>query len=131
MVCFDTDFLVAVLRGDDDAVVKLKEYERIPVAICTTPISACELFKGAYSSSYPGQNVMLVEEMLKNLRLLDFKLTSCGKAGEISNRLRRTGKPASDMDIMIAAITLSHDETLITRNIKHFEGIPELRMETW
>ncbi len=131
MVYLDTDFLVAVLREDEEAVMKLKEYERRPMAICTTPISACELFKGAYNSSHPSRNVVLTGEMLENLPLLDFNFTGCKKAGEISVRLRRVGKPASDMDIMLSAITLSHDETLITRNIKHFEGIPELRVETW
>lgn len=35
------------------------------------------------------------------------------------------------MDLRIAAITLSHDGLLLSRNLKDFGRVPELRVEDW
>ena len=41
--------------------------------------------------------------------------------------LRKLGRA----DLLIASITLAHDATLITRNLKHFKLIPQLNFENW
>ena len=35
------------------------------------------------------------------------------------------------MDVKIAAICLTHDLTLLTRNVRDFDGIPSLRIDNW
>ena len=35
------------------------------------------------------------------------------------------------MDLKIAAICLAHDALLLSRNLLHFEQVPELRVENW
>jgi tRNA(fMet)-specific endonuclease VapC len=35
------------------------------------------------------------------------------------------------MDLKIAAIALAHDATVLTRNIKDFSRVPDLRVEDW
>jgi len=50
MVCFDTSFMIALIRRDANAEKKLEEYVASEAKISTTPITACELFKGAYRS---------------------------------------------------------------------------------
>jgi predicted nucleic acid-binding protein len=39
--------------------------------------------------------------------------------------LRKQGNSIQDVDLLIAATALTHDLTLLTRNIKHFERIPD------
>ncbi|MBV9125911.1 MAG: type II toxin-antitoxin system VapC family toxin [Planctomycetes bacterium] len=34
-------------------------------------------------------------------------------------------------DLLIAAITLAHRATLVTRNLKHFRQVPGLQVENW
>jgi tRNA(fMet)-specific endonuclease VapC len=41
--------------------------------------------------------------------------------------LRRVGRA----DLLIASIALAHQATLVTRNIRHFQKIPGLRLEDW
>ncbi|MBW4570187.1 MAG: type II toxin-antitoxin system VapC family toxin [Tolypothrix carrinoi HA7290-LM1] len=43
-------------------------------------------------------------------------------AGELRGFLRTQGKPRTQADIFIAAIAKIHSLTLVTRNIKDFEG---------
>ncbi|OJI06557.1 hypothetical protein BK004_03070 [bacterium CG10_46_32] len=47
------------------------------------------------------------------------------RAGEIRRRFK-TGI----IDAIIAATTIHTNATLITKNVKHFEGIPELEIKT-
>jgi predicted nucleic acid-binding protein len=42
--------------------------------------------------------------------------------------LRRQGQLIPDIDLLIAATALEENLTLVTRNIRHFERIPELRL---
>ncbi len=34
-------------------------------------------------------------------------------------------------DLLIAAITLAREATLVTRNVKHFRQVPGLKVENW
>ena len=47
MVCVDTSFLIALIRRDHEAETKLEAYIAAEAKLSTTPITACELFKGA------------------------------------------------------------------------------------
>lgn len=46
----------------------------------------------------------------------------------IRGDLRRRGQLIPDLDLLIAATALHHDLTLLTRNVRHFDRIPELRL---
>ena len=50
MKCLDTDFLVAILRGKDDAKSKMESLDA-EGHNATTTINAFELFYGAYKST--------------------------------------------------------------------------------
>ena len=53
------------------------------------------------------------------------------RAGEEYDRLKRLRLRIGAMDLKIAAIVLSHDATLLTRNSKDFSQIPDLQIEDW
>ena len=40
-------------------------------------------------------------------------------------------KYALDSNILIAAFCIVHDYTLVTHNVRHFEGIRDLKVEDW
>jgi tRNA(fMet)-specific endonuclease VapC len=44
-----------------------------------------------------------------------------------NKKLKRIGRA----DLLIAAITLAHRATLVTRNLKDFRQVPGLRTENW
>jgi len=41
------------------------------------------------------------------------------------------GSPIGDLDAMIAGIALTHGESVVTTNLKHFERVEGLQVETW
>lgn len=42
-------------------------------------------------------------------------------------KLRKIGRA----DLIIASITLANDATLVTRNLRHFQQVPKLKVENW
>ncbi len=131
MVCLDTDILVGALRNDADAHKKIAAYVECGIELSTTPISACELYNGAFRSQRREENMDSVSNLLENMTLLDFNHACAQKSGELAVNLAANGTPIGVNDTYIAAIAASHQQILVTRNTKHFKHIPELRIENW
>lgn len=51
--------------------------------------------------------------------------------GRSKAALQKGGRRVEDFDLAIAAHALSTAATLVTRNLRHFVGIPGLRVEDW
>ena len=66
-------------------------------------------------------------EFLKPVNLLPFSEA----AGNIYNELVKQRIRVGTQDLRIAAITLSVNGILVTRNWKDFEKVPNLRLEDW
>jgi len=75
--------------------------------------------------------LLTVETILEPLTILDFDESSARVFGRFTAYLYAHGSPRGDMDILIASVVLVHGERLVTRNTRHFAGIPELVMETY
>ena len=58
-------------------------------------------------------------------------LTFDEQAAVTLQRLRRARIRIGTMDLKIAAITLSHDATLLSRNLADFRQVPSLQVENW
>lgn len=52
-------------------------------------------------------------------------------AAEIYQKLKTSGKPIGDADIIIAATALRYGAVLVTRNQKHMKHIDGLQLENW
>lgn len=130
MVCFDTSFMIALIRRDANAEKKLEEYVASEAKISTTPITACELFKGAYRSRKK-ENVQKVRKLLHHLEILQFSVDACERYGKLASELQLKGSPIGDADTMIASIALTHGEPLLTSDREHFGRVPGLMIETW
>lgn len=53
------------------------------------------------------------------------------RGGAVAAALRRAGRVCGDLDPLLAATALEHDLILVTRNVKHFEHVPQLNLENW
>ena len=51
--------------------------------------------------------------------------------GKLLAHLQNQGTPIGTMDLMIGAHALIYDETLVSRNLKDFRRIPNLRIESY
>ena len=66
-------------------------------------------------------------EDFRTIDVLDFDEEA---AAELQ-RLRRMKLRIGTMDLKIAAITLVHDATLLSRNLRDFKKVPGLKVEDW
>ena len=130
MVCFDTDLLIALIRERDDAVNFLKSLGKA-VRLTTTFVSACELYEGAYRSNNPEKELERVEKVLGVLTILMPSAELADSFGKVSGNLENNGQPIGNFDVLIACIAMKNGETLVSRNIKHFDRIQGLKLISW
>ncbi len=129
MVCIDSDVIIDFLRNEKKAVNRIKQLKEKKIKLATTSINTFELTKGALRSNQKNAGKLL-SEFLVNFEILSFDFEASEKAAEIYEDLRKKGNIIDPLDLIIASIALANNETLLTRNIKHFEKVPELIIET-
>jgi tRNA(fMet)-specific endonuclease VapC len=129
MVCLDTDFLIGLERGVSQAFSKLESLESEGETIFITAVTVAELYHGAYRAKNKEQAVENADKSTLKFNVLDLDSGSARLWGELSYKLKSDG--IGDLDLFIACISLSHGQTLVTRNARHFERIPSLKVEGW
>ncbi len=126
---FDTDAISEVLRLHplQPYVDWLGEIPRD--AQFTSAVTVGELFKGACRSAAKERHVRNIEErVLPAVTILPYDLPVARIFGEIRAELERTGDILPDADLQIAATALYHHLELVTGNLRHFQRIPQLRL---
>ncbi|MBI5392868.1 hypothetical protein HZA96_03270 [Candidatus Woesearchaeota archaeon] len=77
------------------------------------------------------QRLNALKEKNESFSLLQLDIESAQKAGMIHINLYDKGMPIQTEDSMIAGICITNNEPLLTRNIKHFNRIDGLKIETY
>ena len=69
------------------------------------------------------------EEQLSNILIVSIDAAAAVEFDRLRRmrKLRRIGRA----DLLIASISLANDATLVTRNLRHFQPIPNLRVVNW
>jgi predicted nucleic acid-binding protein len=129
MYCIDTDIVIADFRGDESVKERLRGISTDSLFV--TPITLCELYRGAFLSGNVEKNKLLISKLLEKVNILNFDLPACEIFGNAYKMLRNLGKLTQDSDLMTASICISYNLILITRNKKHFEKIKGLKVEEW
>jgi tRNA(fMet)-specific endonuclease VapC len=94
-------------------------------------IVLAELHAGAHLLEVPDRILVGIDELRKDVGVLDFDEACAEQFGKLRWWLRRHGIQRNPVDLMIAAVALVHDLTLVTHNTRHFRDIPDLRLEDW
>jgi tRNA(fMet)-specific endonuclease VapC len=102
---------------------------------CLSVISLHELYFGAYlagerNKKFYDREINKINKLLEFFTVLSLETT--GEAyGRIKYALRKKGKPVDEFDMVIASHALSEGLTIVTDNIKHFENMPDVKVENW
>ncbi|MEM3088948.1 MAG: type II toxin-antitoxin system VapC family toxin [Candidatus Nitrosotenuis sp.] len=128
MVCLDTDFLIELARKNPTVQDKLVEFAKKGEVIYTTTISIAEFYAGIYSSrkGWSEERAKRFFDSFATITLDNESARMCGKLMAIMK-----SNTIGDSDLIIASIVVSNNQTLITKNKKHFERVPGLRIEDW
>lgn len=114
--------------------------ERLTVATAdafTTVLTAQEMTQGwntEINRRKAGRDqVPAYEQLLHSLKALsNFVILPFDReAAEIFHSHSAAVRRIGTMDLKIAAIALSHEALLLSRNLVHFQQVPRLRVENW
>src|SRR3989338_9974372 len=123
MVCLDTDVIIHFLRKNKESVELINKILELKQKIKITSINEFELWKGVYKINNRNREKSL-KQFLSSIEILNLNSSSAKKAAEIFQILELEGNPVDTLDVMIAAIAIVNDESVLTMNRKHFERIP-------
>lgn len=90
-----------------------------------------ELYSGAYHVNNLAPLLQKIAELLKDVQVLDFDHAGAVMFGKVRGKLLKQGISVPTTDLMIAAVALDHNLTLVTNNTIHFQNIPGLRLDDW
>ena len=126
MIVADSDVLIDALRGKDPARSRVA-LELDTGALATTCITVFELESGARS---PREREK-VSALLSALTILPLDSVAAADAAEARRTSEVRGDPIGTADYLIAGICRSRAAILLTRNRKHFERVPGLKLGTF
>jgi len=131
MPILDSDILIAYFRNVPKAVEIIDNLILEKIRLKTTIFNVAELYKGAFLSSKVEENINQIKEFLHNITIIEFTMQDAIKFAQISADLRKKGEKIGDFDELIASIAINKEETIFTRNISHYERIPQLSFKNW
>ncbi len=131
MPILDTDLIISYFRKLPKAIEVINNLKQSNAEIKTTIINIGELYKGAFLSSKVDENIRQIEKFLKNIDILFFEIEDIKTYAQISAELRKKGEAIGDFDELIACIVINRNETLFTRNIRHYERISQISLKNW
>jgi tRNA(fMet)-specific endonuclease VapC len=120
----DSDVMIDYLTARADAVALL--HRLIPDGIAISILTYAEVYQGIYRGYDPKATEQGFKTVLASTRLLAVSRTIARRGARIRGDLRARGQILPMIDILIAATALQHDLTLVTRNLRHYQRIPDL-----
>jgi tRNA(fMet)-specific endonuclease VapC len=126
----DSNVCIAFLNGTDENVrERLLAETSSDIYLCS--VVKAELLYGARNSGRVEQNLERLREFFSPFDSLPFDDDAAERYGVIRAQLRREGNPIGANDMLIAAIALTADVAVVTRNRQEFRRVAGLRVETW
>ena len=122
----DADFIIQALAGRPEARETL--HRLAPEGVATAWVTVGEVYEGAFRSSDPQLHLEAFRDFLRPLLILGLDDPIMERFAEIRTLLRRRGQLISDFDIVLGAIALSFDLTVLTYNLRHLGRIPNLKL---
>jgi tRNA(fMet)-specific endonuclease VapC len=136
MIILDSDILTLFFSGHDRVIRRVQAASE---PIVTTVISWCEIIRGridfllkAAEAQQVRRASWLLERSEQNLAKLVIVRFDESAAAEFDRlRLDRKLRKIGRADLLIAAIALTNQATLVSRNLRHFRTVAGLRLENW
>ncbi|MDR2615015.1 MAG: PIN domain-containing protein [Oscillospiraceae bacterium] len=126
----DTNIISYILRNDDG----VKRHWRLEEANgnrSTIPLIVYYEIKRGLLSVGATEKLRAFDRVFSTLGVEVMSVLDMDVAARIYAERKRQGRPIEDSDLLIAAQAVSRGYTLVTNNIKHFEGISGLQLTNW
>ena len=139
MFVLDTDILSLAFREHERVIRRIRHEEDRGEVVAVTAITRVEVLRGRFEHLLKSANksewllaydlLVKTEEKLAKIEILPITEPAADHFDRLraSRKFKKTGRG----DLLIACIALAHDATLVTRNIKDFRNVPNLKLENW
>lgn len=133
----DTDTLTHLHSGNTNVINRLESLQDEEVAI--TIVTKVEILRGRIDyllKAFSGSDLLKAQELfsrsetlLNQLPVISIDPNAANQFDRLQgiSKFRKIGRA----DLLIASISLAHQATLVTRNLRHFRQIPHLSLENW
>ena len=131
----DTDIITYHQFGKEPIVARLNAAN--PDSVATTVVTLYEQLKGRLASVNRNQSPKSQQIALQRLQATQTYYCSLtilpfeAKAVRVYENLKHQKIRVGSQDLKIASIAISLSATLVTNNTRHFEKIPDLKIENW
>ena len=124
----DTNICIHYFKGQFGLNDKIKEIGFQNFAI--SEITLAELIYGAEKSQQKGKNIKLVEDFAEKISVIPI-FDSIRIYGKEKARLKTKGTIISDLDLFIGATAIVNNMTMVTRNVREFKRLKNIKIENW
>lgn len=127
----DTDTVSYLIKGKSPA-IESRLAALAPSMVCISVMTRAELQYGLKRLPPEHRLHLAVRQFLKIVRTLPWDAEAADWYADIRQQLVSTGQPIGELDMMIAAHSLSAGAVLVTNNQRHYERIEApLILENW
>jgi len=137
MYLFDTDILSQLAKANRPAGLMARLAATPAAAQFTSAINVAEIYHSLFrleGRDLPSSRRLLEffdAQVFPRLTILPFDREEARAYGRLKAALESEGRPRFEPDLQIAAVALGHGLTIVTGNVRHFKGIPGLKVENW
>ncbi len=94
-------------------------------------ITAAELYFGIEKSEHPIKSLKRFERLRTEIDIAPFDAAAAQAYGAVRTSLSRKGRSVGPLDTLIAAHAVALGLILVTHNLKVFQRVKDLPVESW
>ena len=129
MVMLDTDTCSELVMGDTQLFSRIDSLDRD--SWCISSLVVAELQFGLEKGKLNPRSRDSLQKFLGSAPCVAFDCAAAREGAMVRGELEKLGRPANQMDYLIAGHARSLGSTLVTGNTRHFENVGGLRVENW
>ncbi len=124
----DTNTCIYYIKGKFEL---NKKFEKADPDNCfISEITLAELKFGVENSEKKEKNQKALDNFLTGVKIVPI-FHSLDLYAKEKTRLRKSGTPLDDFDILIGVTSVTHNLTMVTNNTDHFKRIKGITLEDW
>ena len=124
----DTNICIFYIKGKFDLI---KKFEKVNPDNCfISEITLAELKFGVENSEKKDTNQKALDYFLTGVKIVPI-FHSLDLYAKEKARLRKSGTPVDDFDLLIGVTSVTHNLTMVTNNTDHFTRIKGIALEDW
>jgi len=126
--CLESNFIIDLLNGKDNAVQLYEEIKNAPLAI--TAIASVALFEILRGREQNQDKIRKFEELRRKMTVLPFGEREAEEASQIEKAIHEIGQTISPLDLLIGA-TAKTNEAILVSNDSDYQKIDGLQLRNY